>query len=231
MGKEIFDDLKYHQKTETKHIIFQQYNDQSLFSFSNGKLTIYSDPEKLKGELDLAFCPNLRKITFQANIQFNVLESIDLSKNEKLSKIIILNQNQNQFFRNYDFILFMKEMQSNRIVISYYENTSGNLWIEKYKSLREQAMILYLLVEDRKLEQLKVENAELRQSLNNKDLTIAGLNKKIQQTPTLSQFQELSNIVLGHHELNFNKLKHEIKRLKLKDFNPYFQDKKILLSN
>ncbi|KAF0392036.1 hypothetical protein F8M41_010654 [Gigaspora margarita] len=119
-----------------------------------------------------------------------------------------------------------QEMQSNRIVLSYYEDTSRGVWVEKYKSLREQAMIPYLLVEDRKLEQLEAEIAELRQSFNHKVQMIADLNQKIQQTPTLSQFRELNNIVLGCTELNYNKLKQEIKRLKLKDFNPYFQEQK-----
>ncbi|KAF0392035.1 hypothetical protein F8M41_010654 [Gigaspora margarita] len=235
MAQEIFNGLKNNQKTGTKHIIFQQNNDvhpswgvqadqqSSPFTFSDGVLNI-SAFEKLKGEFDLASFPHLRKITFQGNAHFKVLESIDLSKNEKLNKIIILNQN--QFFHNNDFILLIKEMQSNRIVLSYYEDTSRGVWVEKYKSLREQAMIPYLLVEDRKLEQLEAEIAELRQSFNHKVQMIADLNQKIQQTPTLSQFRELNNIVLGCTELNYNKLKQEIKRLKLKDFNPYFQEQK-----
>ncbi|CAG8665487.1 14117_t:CDS:1 [Gigaspora margarita] len=266
MAQGIFNDLKNNQRKGTKHIIFQQNNDNQrnlvplrvinqeyydwddeyndvyqqeyydlnhenrkimvnlpFFSFSDGVLNINSDSEKLKGELDLSPFPNLRKITFQGNAQFNFLESIDLSKNQKLSKIIILNQNQNQFFRNNDFILLIKEMQSNRIILSYYEDTSRNVWIEKYKYLQEQTIIPYILVEDG---QLETEIAELRQSLNYKDQIITDLNKKIQQTPTLNQFQELNNIALGHSELNFNKLKQEIKRLKLKDFNPYFQEQK-----
>ncbi|CAG8776248.1 16803_t:CDS:1, partial [Gigaspora rosea] len=111
-------------------------------------------------------------------------------------------------------------------LLSYYEDTSRNVWIEKYKYLQEQAIMPYILVEDRKLEQLEAEIAELRQSINHKDQIITDLNKKIQQTPTLNQFRELNNIALGCSELNFNKLKQEIKRLKLKDFNPHFQEQK-----
>ncbi|CAG8520901.1 24680_t:CDS:1, partial [Dentiscutata erythropus] len=47
-----------------------------------------------------------------------------------------------------------------------------------------------------------------------------------QQTPTLSQFQELNNIALPCTDLDFDKLKQEIKRLKLKDFDPHFQKQK-----
>ncbi|CAG8785006.1 10766_t:CDS:2, partial [Dentiscutata erythropus] len=223
MAQEIFNGLKNHQKTGTRHIIFdglknhqknnnpryevdirwnikqnnsQQQNDSqsSPFSFSDGVLSIYFTSEELKGELDLKPFPNLRKITFQNNVQFDNLESIDLSKNENLCKIVMeqTDYQWNPFFHNYNFILLIKEMQ----------------------------------IEDRKLEQLETEIAELRQSLNYKDQIITELNKKAQQTPTLSQFRELNNIALGRTDINFNKLMQEIKRLKLKDFNPYFQEQK-----
>jgi hypothetical protein len=52
------------------------------------------------------------------------------------------------------------------------------------------------------------------------------LKIKTEQTPTLEQFQELNSIALPGEALNFNNLKQEIKRLKIKDFNPYFQEKK-----
>ncbi|KAF0464114.1 hypothetical protein F8M41_026552 [Gigaspora margarita] len=208
MAQVIFNGLKNQQKIGIRHIIFQKNNSQtSPFSFSDGVLNIYSNSEKLKSELDLASFPNLRKITFQGSTQFSILESIDLSKNEKLSKIMIQNNSQKQFFYNNDFILLIKEMQSNQIVLSYYESTSNNMWIEKYKSLREQAIIPYLLVKDKKLAQLEAEIAELRQSLNHKEQTIANLNKKIQRTPT---------------ELYFNKLKKLI---------PIFKSKELPLNN
>jgi hypothetical protein len=52
------------------------------------------------------------------------------------------------------------------------------------------------------------------------------LKKETEQTPTLRQFQELNNIALPTTELNFDNLKREVQRLKLKDFNPYFQEQK-----
>ncbi|CAG8737521.1 30439_t:CDS:1 [Racocetra persica] len=231
MAQEIFNFLKNHQKKEIKHIIFKQFKVQStLFSFSDDVLDIYSNSGQPKGGLNLEPFINLRKITFQSNVQLNSLENIDISKNEKLSKIVIADQNHGQlsnFFHTNNFILLMKEMQSNRIILCYYEYDSQNcMWAEKYKYLREQAILPYLLIEDRKLEQSAAEIAELKQSLNQKYQIIADLNKKIQQTPTLNQFRELNNIVLGSTELNFNNLKQEIKRLKLKDFNPYFQEQK-----
>ncbi|CAG8649312.1 20432_t:CDS:1, partial [Racocetra persica] len=65
----------------------------------------------------------------------------------------------------------------------------------------------------------------VKQSLAQKDRTIVRLNRETQQTPTFSQFQELNNIVLPCTNLDFNKLKQEIKRLKMKDFQPYFEEK------
>jgi predicted DNA-binding protein (UPF0251 family) len=59
----------------------------------------------------------------------------------------------------------------------------------------------------------------LREQVNN-------LKKETEQTPTLTQFQELSEIALSDEELDFEKLKEEIKRLKLKDLNPYYEEKK-----
>ncbi|CAG8762220.1 8549_t:CDS:1 [Racocetra fulgida] len=231
MAQEIFYGLKNHQKKGIKHISFTQNNGQSsLFNLSDDVLYIYSNNEQPKGGLDLEPFLNLRKITFQNNnIQLNSLENIDISKNEKLNKIVLeerSNTQRNNFFHNNNFILLMKEIQSKRIILSYYCVRNNGSWAEKYKYLREQAILPYLLIEDRKLEQSAAEIAELKQSLNQKDQTIADFNKKIQQTPTLDQFRELNNIVLGRTELNFNNLKQEIKRLKLKDFNPYFQEQK-----
>ncbi|CAG8531688.1 16261_t:CDS:2 [Dentiscutata heterogama] len=200
MAQEIFNGLNNNQKTRTRHIIFQK-GQSTPFSFSNDVLNIFSNSGKPKGELDLELFPNLRKITFQNNVILEHLESIDLSKNEKLSKLVIegnRDYQRNLFFHNNNFILIIKEMQSNRIIACYNEyGTSREVLIEKYKYLREQAIIPYLLVEDRKLEQLGAEIIELRQSLRNKDQIIDELNKKVQQTPTLNQFRELNNIALG----------------------------------
>ncbi|CAG8816291.1 357_t:CDS:2, partial [Racocetra persica] len=142
--------------------------------------------------------------------------SIDLSQNEKLSRIVIDGRNNERFFEDNSFTLLIKEIQLN-----------GTNY------LKDQAIIPYFLVEDKKIDQLEAEVASLKQSLAQKDETIAqndrtivDLNKKIQQTPTLDQFQELNNIALACSDLDFDKLKQEVKRLKLKDFNPYFREQK-----
>jgi hypothetical protein len=76
------------------------------------------------------------------------------------------------------------------------------------------------------LEQLEKENEQLKQQILNKDQQIKELKKETEQTPTLRQFQELNNIALPTTELNFDNLKREVQRLKLKDFIPYFQEQK-----
>ncbi|CAG8791526.1 18741_t:CDS:1, partial [Racocetra persica] len=94
MTQEIFYSIRNHQKKGIKHISFIQNNGQSsLFSVSDDALTIYSNREQPKGGLDLEPFLNLRKITFQDNIQLDNLENIDISKNEKLSKIVIGSNN------------------------------------------------------------------------------------------------------------------------------------------
>ncbi|CAG8577453.1 10122_t:CDS:1, partial [Racocetra persica] len=237
MAQTIFNHLNNDQKTGTKHIYFKQGQCQT--SISGEQLYAYDydyniSGQQLNGELDLGSFPNLRKITFDHSIRF-ILESIDISKNEKLSRIVKPNSDDN-FLENNSFILLVKEIQLDRIIVSYYEN-NGSVWSKTKKYLREQTIIPYRLVEDKKLE---AEVANLKQSLAQKDQTIAqkdqtiaqkdrtiaDLNQKIQQTPTLSQFQELNNIVLSCTDLDFNKLKQEIKKLKLKDFNPHFQEQK-----
>ena len=87
-------------------------------------------------------------------------------------------------------------------------------------------MIPCFLVEEKKAEQLELENQQLKQQITEKVQQIEDLKKKAEQTPTFSQFQELNNIALPGEELDFSNLKQEIKRLKLKDFNPYFQEQK-----
>ncbi|KAF0464110.1 hypothetical protein F8M41_026548 [Gigaspora margarita] len=175
--------------------------------------------------------PNLRRITFNYSCAFD-LESINISKNEKLSRIIIDSGNYS-FTQNNHFTLLIKEIQLSRIILIFFDyifESGSSRYLNTFKSLREQAIIPYILVEDRKLGQLEAEVANLKQSLAQKDQTIAekdrtiaDLNRKAQQTPTLSQFQELNNIALPCTDLEFNKLKQEIKRLKLKDFDPHFQ--------
>ncbi|CAG8707023.1 12784_t:CDS:1 [Gigaspora margarita] len=236
MAQTLFNHLNNDQKIATKHVYFQNGNQQP--TLSGDMLNIYppyANFTQIKDELDLAIFPNLRKITFWNGCQIG-LESINISKNEKLSKILIDSRNDN-FIDNNSFTLLVKEIQHSRIILTYYKliyygtGSSANLKTSKY--LREQTMIPYTLVEDRKLGQLEAEVANLKQSLAQKDQTIAekdrtiaDLNRKAQQTPTLSQFQELNNIALSCTDLEFNKLKQEIKRLKLKDFDPHFQKQK-----
>ncbi|CAG8559714.1 18439_t:CDS:1, partial [Racocetra fulgida] len=235
MAQTIFNHLNDDQKTGTKHIYFNQSQSQPYISGEELYINDYNaSGQQLNGELDLGSFPNFHKITFHYAIRFNILESIDISKNEKLSRIVIDGQNSG-FLESNSFTLLVKEIQLDRIIVSYYENKGSWLKIEKY--LRKQTIIPYRLVEDKKLE---AEVANLKQSIAQKDQTIvqkdqtiaqkdrtiADLNQKIQQTPTLSQFQELNNIVLSCTDLDFNRLKQEIKKLKLKDFNPHFQEQK-----
>ncbi|CAG8775490.1 17789_t:CDS:1 [Dentiscutata erythropus] len=213
MSQEIFNNLNNEQKAEIKHIRFCK-GDGKL-SISNYTLHIYSNhPEfgELKGELDLAPFPNLIKIEFKINIQLNILESIDISKNDKLNKIVIT-LNPYTLFWNCYFIFLVKKMQINRIIISYNE-TSGSGTFVANKYLNEQTLMSYLVVEDMKLEdkdkklrQLEAEVVSLKQTLNENDKVIADLNRQIQQNLTLSQFQEQTN------------LKQETKEHELKNFN------------
>ncbi|CAG8775762.1 19096_t:CDS:1, partial [Racocetra fulgida] len=162
MAQTIFNHLNNSQKTATKHINFQQSNNKQP-SLSGETLNVYDNPNSglLNGELDLAPFPNLRKITFQQNVRFNILESIDLSKNEKLSRIVISGQNDN-FFENNSFTLLIKEIQLSRIILACeikdYRGTQW-VWIKTTNYLRDQAIIPYFLVEDRKIEQLEAEVA------------------------------------------------------------------------
>ncbi|CAG8466064.1 12395_t:CDS:1 [Dentiscutata heterogama] len=200
MSQEIFNNLNNEQKAEIKHIRFCKGDGQ--LSISNYTLHIYSnhpDFGELKGELDLAPFPNLIKIEFKINIQLNILERIDISKNHKLNKIMIT-LNPYSLFWNCYFILLVKKVQINRVIITYNE-TSGSGTFVTNKYLNEQALMSYLVVEDMKLEdkdrkirQLETEVASLKQSLIENDRIIADLNRQIQQTLTLSQFQELSNL-------------------------------------
>ncbi|CAG8829319.1 8655_t:CDS:1, partial [Dentiscutata erythropus] len=146
----------------------------------------------MKGQLDLSPFPNLEKVSFYYNVRFNILESIDLSKNEKLSRIVVDGQSQN-FLENNSFTLLVKEVQLGRIILLYQKiNEYGSAYIKTTNYLRKQTIIPYFLVEDRKLGQLEAEIANLKKSLAQKDQTIAqkdrtiaDLNRKAQQTPTL----------------------------------------------
>ncbi|CAG8637879.1 hypothetical protein C2G38_2199976 [Gigaspora rosea] len=237
MAQTLFDHLDNDQKIATEHVYFQNGNQQP--DLSSEQLNIYlnyANFTQIKDELDLGIFPNLRKITFYNGCGI-VLESINISKNEKLSRIMIDGGNYS-FTQNNNFTLLIKEIQLSRIILLYHEyiiESGSTKYINAFKSLREQAIIPYTLVEDRKLGQLEAEVANLKQSLaqkdqtiEEKDRTIADLTRKAQQTPTLSQFEELNNIALPCTDLDFNKLKQEVKRLKLKDFDPHFQEQKIV---
>ncbi|KAF0464112.1 hypothetical protein F8M41_026550 [Gigaspora margarita] len=219
------------KKTTTKHISFQNSSGQPSLSGDTLNVCDYiTNSEQIKGQLDFAPFPNLRKITFNHNIRFNILESIDISKNDKLSRILISGNDQSlDFFENNIFTLLIKETQLNRVILSY-NKYNPNGWTKATAYLRKQAIIPYFLVEDNKLESevasLKESLAQKEQTIAKQDRIIVDLNKKVQKAPTLSQFQELNNIALGRINLDFKKLKQEIKRLKLKDFNPYFREQK-----
>src|SRR5438046_2256338 len=85
MTQAILNSVSSEWKTQAKHIRFINGTDDP--SFSDNKLDIYSS--KFEGELSLSQFPNLRSIAFQSNISANSLESIDISENAKLNKIVL----------------------------------------------------------------------------------------------------------------------------------------------
>ncbi|CAG8669283.1 16659_t:CDS:2 [Gigaspora margarita] len=160
MAQEIFNNLNNDQKAETKIIRFCTNEGQP--SISNYTLCIYAchlNFGELKGS-------NLLKIIFEFELSLNLLESIDISKNHKLNRIVICDED---WIASSSFILLVNKPQINRIITSSYKRTGD-------------------------------------------DRTIADLNRQIQQTITLSQFQELSN------------LRQENKGLELKHFNSYVRE-------
>ncbi|CAG8730457.1 18605_t:CDS:1, partial [Gigaspora rosea] len=78
----------------------------------------YTKSEQMKGQLDFEPFPNLSKITFGSNVRLNILESINISKNDKLNKIVIFGENYN-FFEDNSFMLLIKETKLNRVIVSY----------------------------------------------------------------------------------------------------------------
>ncbi|CAG8456335.1 536_t:CDS:2 [Acaulospora colombiana] len=218
MNQETLNKLQLSQKTETKHIYFKAGNNNS--NFSGTSLVVY-DNGNINGDLNLAQFPNLVKITFGNSIKFSNLNSIDISENNKLCWLIIDSRYAN--FRDASYCrLFAKESQIDRVILSYID-ASGNPRADK---LRNQCQIPYYLAEGQKLEQLEAEVENLRQVLAEKDQQVKDLQTETKRKPTLYQFQELNKILLPGSKLNYIHLKEEIKRLKLKDFAPYFQQKK-----
>lgn len=221
MAQEKLNGLSDDWKRQTKHISFQNNaNDPSL---SDNLLYIYN--YVFEGEINLSQFPNLRRISFASNVNVNKLESIDISENNNLNRIV-LNEGSAQYpLRNSNCILLIKERQLSQVVVMYYERNNANTWVEKYKLLGQQGLLSYILVENgKKLEQLEAEIEKLNQSIAEKDQQIESLKKENEKTPSLSQFQELVDIVFSPNtDLDFNKLKKEIKGLKLKFYLPYFQ--------
>ncbi|GBB91611.1 hypothetical protein RclHR1_00190024 [Rhizophagus clarus] len=214
-------------KKQTKHISFQNGNNAP--SLSSNLLNIYS--QNYEGEINLSQFPNLRRISFNNNVQVNNFECIDISENMELSKIV-LNESSAAFpLRNSNCKLLIKERQLSQVVVFYHKLKYANntsYWIEKYKLLGKQEVLPYAFVENgKKMEQLEAEIEKLNQSIAEKDQQIESLKKENEQTPTLSQFKELVEIVFSPNtDLDFNSLKKEIKELKLKFYLPYFQKEK-----
>ncbi|CAI2169437.1 9245_t:CDS:2 [Funneliformis geosporum] len=105
-----------------------------------------------------------------------------------------------------NMVVLAREKQLNQVIVTYtkiviYQN-GGARWTETSKLLKKQAQI------------------------QEKDQQIENLEKHIEKTLTLEQFQDLNGIALPNSELDFENLKQEVKRLKLKDFIPYFKEQK-----
>ncbi|GES90341.1 hypothetical protein GLOIN_2v1655297 [Rhizophagus clarus] len=178
-------------KKQTKHISFQNGNNAP--SLSSNLLNIYS--QNYEGEINLSQFPNLRRISFNNNVQVNNFECIDISENMELSKIV-LNESSAAFpLRNSNCKLLIKERQLSQVVVFYHKLKYANntsYWIEKYKLLGKQEVLPYAFVENgKKMEQLEAEIEKLNQSIAEKDQQIESLKKENEQTPTLSQFKEL----------------------------------------
>ncbi|CAB4386449.1 unnamed protein product [Rhizophagus irregularis] len=224
MAQEKLNGVSDDWKKQTKHISFQ--NSNSAPSFSDNVL--YINNSVFEGVINLSQFPNLRRISFANNVSVNNLESIDISENKELSKIVLNESSSNFPLRNSNCNLLIKERQLSQVVVMYYEVKYANgstYWLEKYKLLGQQGLLSYVLVENgKKLEQLEAEIEKLNQAIAEKDQQIESLKKENEETPTLSQFQELVDIVFSPNtDLDFNKLKKEIKGLKLKFYLPYFQ--------
>jgi hypothetical protein len=114
--------LKRDSKNQTKDLNFQYGNND--ISFSNDTLNIYDydkqNSQLLKGDLNLNQFPNLRKITFAYNLRVNLLESIDISENIKLNRIVIGQNSQTNPFQNSNCCLLAKERQLNQVIVTYF---------------------------------------------------------------------------------------------------------------
>ncbi|CAG8441502.1 uncharacterized protein OCT59_029282 [Rhizophagus irregularis] len=224
MAQEKLNGVSDDWKKQTKHISFQ--NSNSAPSFSDNILYIYNTV--FEGEINLSQFPNLRRISFANNVTVNNLESIDISENKELSKIVLNESAALYPLRNSNCNLLIKERQLSQVVVMYHQLMYVNgtsVWLEKYKLLGQQELLPYVLIENgKKLEQLEAEIEKLNQAIAEKDQQIESLKKENEETPTLSQFQELVDIVFSPNtDLDFNKLKKEIKGLKLKFYLPHFQ--------
>ncbi|CAG8618113.1 17495_t:CDS:1 [Acaulospora morrowiae] len=212
MNQETLNGLPIVQKTNAKYISFARHNLPP--SFSGVGLVVY-DNSNMNGDLSFAQFPNLMAITIQNQVIYSNLNSIDISENENFWKLDI-NSNFNYYCK-----IIVKERQLNRVLVSYVENG-----VCKKEKLKNQCQIPYYLVEDRKLEQLETEVKKLKQDLAEKNQQIKDLQTEAKKKPTLYQFEELNKVVFPDSELNYVSLKEEIKRLKLKDFAPYFRQQK-----
>ncbi|CAJ0866104.1 13968_t:CDS:2 [Entrophospora sp. SA101] len=162
------------QQILIKHINFQ-YTGANVIDISQGVLTIGT--ANFLGKISLAQFPNLISIVFEGsnNLNFAHFESIDISENTNLARI-------------------MSRRQANNANLSCYPwQISAPSHGKKNKFLKDQTAIPYCLVEDKKAEQLQVEVEKLSQTLIEKSQQIEDLKKKTEQTPTLEQFQELNN--------------------------------------
>ncbi|CAG8470017.1 13737_t:CDS:1 [Acaulospora morrowiae] len=203
-----------YQKTTIRHLKFS----------NNGPIRAVIDGTDFKviatgeGNLNLAQFPNLAKITFQDGINVDNLDSIDISGNEKLGRMIIGSSGKKNPFRSSRCVLLVKENQVDQIIVSYYEQKNS---IEK--KLRKQDAIPYRIVES---QQSGGEMERLRQIIAEKDKQIERLQTEGAQRLSLSQFQELTDLVLPGSEFDHAKFKQEIIRLKLEDLVPYLQGQK-----
>ncbi|CAG8699719.1 15182_t:CDS:1, partial [Acaulospora morrowiae] len=188
--------------------------DSEKFDPNLSRLTIpFNIKYGISGDLSFAQFPNLVSIDFYGCYNLN---SINISENEKLRWL-------NFSVSLYKYInckLIVNGRQLDRVLVPVDWNNAAKM--------KDQCIIPYDLVEDRTLEQLEAEVKKLKQNLAEKNQQIKDLQTETKKKPTLHQFQELNKIVLPGSELNYVGLKEEIKRLKLKDFAPYFRQQKDL---
>src|SRR5437868_3189431 len=141
MAQEILNNVSAEWKRQAKHIRF--LNGTNNPSFANNKIDIYFGT--LDGELSLSQFPKLKSIIFNNNnINVTSLESIDISENVELNKIVLSENNSNHHaLRNASCSLLIKERQLSQVVLHFYEYRyyGGGAWIERYKLLKYQTII------------------------------------------------------------------------------------------